>query len=115
MHFGGTMAVCALMLAYLKRKIVLNHVCMYVLFIFFRAIRGTTAAEYKESLKRIYTVSTVQGFWAVLNNIPGASELAERCSYHLMRGDRLPLWEDPANTSGGTWRLKCSKKDSVSI
>jgi Eukaryotic initiation factor 4E len=78
-----------------------------------RVIRGTTAAEYQASLKQIYKVSTVQGFWAVLNHIPVASDLPERCSYHLMRGERQPLWEDPENTNGGTWRFKCLKNNSV--
>jgi len=79
----------------------------------FRVIRGTTAAEYQASLKQIYKVSTVQGFWAVVNHIPVVAHLPERCSYHLMRGERQPLWEDPDNTNGGTWRLKCLKSDSV--
>lgn len=40
-----------------------------------KAISGTTAEEYKERLKKIYTVSTVQSFWAVFNNIPSASDI----------------------------------------
>ncbi len=30
-----------------------------------------------------------------------------------MREERQPLWEDPAICYGGTWRLKCMKKDTV--
>jgi len=36
-------------------------------------------------------------------------------SYHLMRDDRYPLWEDKLNQKGGTWRLKCHKYDTVNI
>lgn len=36
-------------------------------------------------------------------------------SYHLMRDDRYPLWEDKLNQKGGTWRLKCHKHDTVSV
>lgn len=38
-----------------------------------------------------------------------------RYSYHLMRDDRYPLWEDKLNQKGGTWRLKCHKYDTVNI
>ncbi|XP_071449525.1 eukaryotic translation initiation factor 4E type 3-like [Hetaerina americana] len=80
-----------------------------------KAVRGTTAAEFEANLKRIYEVDTVQGFWAVLRHIPPANELKPRYSYHLMRGTRRPLWEEEGNTKGGTWRLKCSKGDTVHV
>lgn len=32
-----------------------------------------------------------------------------------MRDERYPLWEEPVNQNGGTWRLKCHKSDTVSI
>ncbi|KAH8029908.1 hypothetical protein HPB51_005210 [Rhipicephalus microplus] len=72
--------------------------------------RGISAAEYTASLKKIYTVNTVQGFWAVFHHIPDVCELGLRHTYHLMRGQRRPLWEDPENQRGGTWRIRCHKK-----
>ncbi|XP_015606736.1 eukaryotic translation initiation factor 4E type 3 [Cephus cinctus] len=80
-----------------------------------RAISGTTAEEYKENLKKIYTVNTVQSFWAVFNNIPNAADIQVRYSYHLMRDDRYPMWEEPVNQHGGTWRLKCHKSDTAEV
>lgn len=30
-----------------------------------------------------------------------------------MRDGRYPIWEEPINQKGGTWRLKCHKIDTV--
>lgn len=84
-------------------------------------------------------MNTVQSFWAVFNNIPSVSAVQVsiffniffiininiqtyinyfcqvRYSYHLMRDERYPLWEEPVNQNGGTWRLKCHKSDTVNI
>ncbi|CAG0901511.1 unnamed protein product [Darwinula stevensoni] len=80
-----------------------------------RSTRGASAEEYEKGLKQIYTVSTVEGFWGVYNNIPEVGELSVRYSYHLMRGTRRPVWEDQENCKGGTWKLKCHKRDSTIV
>ncbi|ELU11095.1 hypothetical protein CAPTEDRAFT_175323 [Capitella teleta] len=80
-----------------------------------KSVKGTSAAEYEACLRKVYTVSTVQGFWSVYNNIPNVAELNARYSYHLMRHERRPIWEDPCNSNGGNWRLKCSKRDTETV
>ncbi|CAF0834137.1 unnamed protein product [Didymodactylos carnosus] len=66
--------------------------------------------DYESGLSLIYTVAAVQEFWSVFNNIPAPSKLSNRISYHLMRNNRKPLWEDTENINGGIWTAKCPKQ-----
>lgn len=79
----------------------------------FRTVRGSSASEYESGLQKIYTFSTIQGFWAVYNNVPDVKDIQTKCSYHLMRDERRPVWEESYNRSGGAWRFRCNKQDTV--
>jgi len=73
---------------------------------------GLSAAEYEASMKVLGTVSTVQQFWQWFNNLPAAHDLGPRCSYHMMKQNIRPLWEDPANVNGGNLSFKVPKEDT---
>jgi len=68
-----------------------------------------TVEDYTSNLTKIYKITTIENFWQVFNNIPAPSFLPPNYSFHLMRGDRRPVWEDPANADAGYWKMKCVK------
>lgn len=76
---------------------------------------GASLDDYTANLRTVYTVSTIEGFWQVFNNIPIPSKLPPRYSYHLMRGTRKPIWEDPLVENGGCWKLKVVKRDTDTV
>jgi len=80
-----------------------------------RSERGVNVEQFEANLKRIYTVYTVQRFWAVYYNIPEPLSLHNRSSLHMMRDERKPVWEEAYNCKGGTFRLRCPKKDTDKV
>jgi len=78
-----------------------------------RTTRGLNVEEYEKSLRKIYTVFTVQRFWVVYYNIPKPGDLQPRSSLHMMRDDRKPVWEEEYNCKGGAYRIRVQKKDTV--
>uniref|UniRef100_A0A060THD7 ARAD1D30096p n=1 Tax=Blastobotrys adeninivorans TaxID=409370 RepID=A0A060THD7_BLAAD len=57
--------------------------------------------DWKNLLKEIVTVSTVEEFWGMFNSIPKVDELQLRSDYSFFRDGIRPEWEDQANGAGG--------------
>jgi len=73
---------------------------------------GLTLSEYEAAMRNLGSFSTVQEFWKYFNNIPSASKLPPRTSYHLMKAGIKPLWEDEGNMNGGSFSFKINKEFS---
>lgn len=59
--------------------------------------------QWVSNLRQIFTFTTVEEFWSVINNIQGPGFLEPSSDYHLFREGIKPEWEDPANLKGGKW------------
>merc|ERR1739838_205721 len=79
------------------------------------SVPNLSASQYEASLRKIYTVTTIESFWGVINHLPMPSKLKPRYGYHLMRENTRPFWEDKVHASGGMWKLRCQKKDTDSV
>lgn len=72
-----------------------------------------SSEDYAKNLRKIYTITTIEQFWQIFNNIPGPHMMPSKYSFHLMRGTtRRPIWEEPQNENGGCWKFKVSKGDA---
>jgi len=75
-----------------------------------RFVSNLSKEEFESNLRKIYTISTVKTFWNVFNHMPSPNHIKPQYSYHLMRNNIRPVWEDPSHTFGGMWKLRCPKK-----
>ena len=105
--------IAAMLAKYKKNGILLQST--WTLYVDQRPDSGSCLADYTSNLRKIYTFSTIEEFWNVFESIPSTSDLPVKCSYHLMRGTRRPIWEDPENVNGGYWTFKNSKRNSAAI
>ncbi|KAI8867813.1 translation initiation factor eIF4e [Ramicandelaber brevisporus] len=72
--------------------------------------KKTNHTNWSRSLKEIVTITTVEDFWGVHNNITKPTELSYGANYHLFRKGIKPMWEDPENMNGAKWLVTLSHK-----
>ncbi|CAK9136626.1 unnamed protein product [Ilex paraguariensis] len=62
-------------------------------------------SSWGNSLKSIYTFSTVEEFWSLYNNIHNPSKLAVGADFYCFKNNIQPKWEDPICANGGKWTV----------
>eukprot|EP00008_Paramoeba_atlantica_P007000 CAMPEP_0201489070 /NCGR_PEP_ID=MMETSP0151_2-20130828/21004_1 /ASSEMBLY_ACC=CAM_ASM_000257 /TAXON_ID=200890 /ORGANISM="Paramoeba atlantica, Strain 621/1 / CCAP 1560/9" /LENGTH=208 /DNA_ID=CAMNT_0047874541 /DNA_START=126 /DNA_END=752 /DNA_ORIENTATION=- len=76
--------------------------------------RSNLSQNWEENLNQVLTVSTVEDFWGLVNNIEAAGNLSPGSNYHFFEAGIRPAWEDKANARGGKW-VAVFRKRSVDI
>jgi translation initiation factor 4E len=71
---------------------------------------GQSGEDWKDLLKQIVTVSTVEEFWGAFNSIPKIEELQLKSDYSFFKDGIRPEWEDPHNGKGGRLMYVISNK-----
>ena len=74
---------------------------------------GYSADEYAAAMLHVCAISDIQTFWCWFNNLPSAHSLEASCTYHLMKKNIRPVWEDEANLHGGSFSIKVPLKENL--
>lgn len=69
--------------------------------------------DWSSNLKSLITLSTVEDFWGVYNNITKSSELSFGSNFHFFKEGIRPEWEDSANENGGRWTCQMSRQQAL--
>eukprot|EP00188_Purpureofilum_apyrenoidigerum_P003007 Plantae.Rhodophyta-Purpureofilum_apyrenoidigerum.ctg30525.p1 GENE.Plantae.Rhodophyta-Purpureofilum_apyrenoidigerum.ctg30525~~Plantae.Rhodophyta-Purpureofilum_apyrenoidigerum.ctg30525.p1 ORF type:complete len:211 (-),score=30.98 Plantae.Rhodophyta-Purpureofilum_apyrenoidigerum.ctg30525:78-710(-) len=78
-------------------------------FSFMRRGPSTRTEIYGSSIREIGTFGTVEDFWSYYNHLVRPNDLPVNTEYYLFRDSVRPMWEDPANKSGGRWTIRLKK------
>ncbi|XP_030474169.2 eukaryotic translation initiation factor 4E-2-like isoform X1 [Syzygium oleosum] len=65
-----------------------------------------------DSMRPIYTFSTVEEFWSLYNNIHHPSKLAVQADLYCFKNKIEPKWEDPVCANGGKWTVSFNRGKS---
>jgi len=72
----------------------------------------TNNMDWKLSVKKIVSFSSVEDFWCLFNNLVKPSGLPIKGNYHLFKEGIMPAWEDPINKNGGKWVIEFERKQA---
>ncbi|KAG0285767.1 hypothetical protein BGZ96_010035 [Linnemannia gamsii] len=65
--------------------------------------QGSSLHIYENGLRDMGTFTTVELFARYFNWIEKPHKIENSANYHLFKDGIKPMWEDPANASGGRW------------
>lgn len=71
-----------------------------------------TDTEYRDAIKPIASVGTVEEFWSVYVHLNRVSKLAPMTDYYVFQEGVQPMWEDEANKRGGRLTVRVRKEAS---
>lgn len=70
---------------------------------------GNKHLSWEQNQVEISTVSTIEQFWLVINQLRSPSNIPKGYTYSVFRAGVLPDWEDQGNIKGGRWMVTCSE------
>ncbi|CAM0908919.1 unnamed protein product [Alopecurus aequalis] len=68
--------------------------------------------DWGSTIHPVHTLSTIEDFWSLYNNIHPPSMLSVRADLHFFKNKIEPKWEDPICANGGTWTISCARGKS---
>ncbi|XP_010559277.1 PREDICTED: eukaryotic translation initiation factor 4E-1 [Tarenaya hassleriana] len=69
-------------------------------------------ATWGSSMRSVYTLSTVEEFWSLYNNMRHPSKLIQGADVYCFKHKIEPKWEDPICANGGKWTMNFHKGKS---
>jgi len=71
----------------------------------------TNKLPWKEAMKEIVTISTVEDFWSCYERIRRPSQVQQGSDYYFFKKGITPEWEAEANVNGGKWQIQLQQAD----
>lgn len=68
-----------------------------------------------DDIRKVASLSSVEEFWGLYNNIVPPSQLPEKANYYLFKDGIMPAWEDEANKDGGKWSLQLPRDKNKAV
>ncbi|KAJ2340576.1 hypothetical protein GGF43_006383, partial [Coemansia sp. RSA 2618] len=78
-------------------------------FWFIHRAPGHKINDYEAAMTKVASFASVEAFWAVYSHLKRADQVPTITDYHMFRAGVRPVWEDPANSSGGKWMIRLKK------